>query len=331
MKYIIQIGVLYDKHYKMVFGYVGKDLETGEIHYYAKYDNLGHYSPNCLSEFNINRMDYSEQLSRNLRYCDYIKANEMISELPKEILPLTSKMINKHLIYNKENGYPIEFLTNNSSNLSVEYTSDLSLFGGAEFSGRYVPVQNTIDIPITANEWNNYSDQQKKAVGDMLLHETGHLKVSTHRLDMSNKQLNIRTGFYSSTINVVPIVLANEDIFLKPNENNILDNAYGRILEEIMNDFDCIQINPNFNPIYPNVGHVLNELCDGRLQVARYYDDGIEELYERLFKLIESRDMVDELLESIKYASKYDDPNCEENNRYMMKLLNQYHKIHSCK
>lgn len=331
MKYIIQIGALYDKHYKMVFGYVGKDLETGEIHYYAKYDNLGHYSSDCLSEFNINQMDYSEPLLRHLSYCDYIKDKEMVRELPKEILTLTFEMINKHLVYNKENGYPIEFLTNNSSNLSVEYTSALSLFSDAEFSGRYVPVQNTIDIPITASEWENYGDQEKKTAKDTLLHETGHLKVSTHRLDIPNKLLNIRTGFYNSTVNLEPVVLANGDIFLKPNRNNILDDDYGRILEEIMNDFDCIQINPNFNPVYPNVGHMLNELCDGRLQMARYYDDGIEELYDSLFKLIESRDMVDELLESIKYASEYDDSNCEENNSHMMKLLNLYHKIHSCK
>lgn len=328
MKHIIEIGLLYDKHIRMNFGSVGKDLETGEIHFYTKYDKSGHYIPNGLFEFNINQKGYCEDLSRNLSCCHYIKDKDNAGLLPKEILPLTYEMINKHLTYNKENGYPIEYLTKNSSDLSVEYTSSLALFDDSEFSGIYSSLLNTILIPITASEWNHYTDQEKKNAKDTLLHETGHLKVSTHKLDMENKQLIAKTGFLTSFTYVEPIVLPNGDIYLTSVDS--LDNDYERILEEVMNDYDCKKINPDFYPVYPNVGHILNELCDGRLQMARYYDDGIEELYESLFKLDNSRDMADELLGSIKSASEYVDSNNDDNKR-MMKLLNQYQKKHTYK
>ncbi len=332
MKYIIQIGTLYDNYNDMDFGYIGKDLKTGEIHYYAMYDNQGNYSSHCVTEFDINQENNWENLDWHLYHCNYKKDKKTTSnELPGEILSLIPEMINIHLIYNKENGYPIEFLTNNSTSLSIEYVNNFSLFGDLGFSGRYIPVQNVIEIPITNNEWDNYSDYEKKDAKDVLLHETGHLKVSSHKLDMINKQLNVRTGFFSQVIKVEPIVLDNGDIFFRSNKINALNDDNSRILEEVMNDFECMQINPDFNPVYPNVGYMLNELCDGRLQMARYYDDGIEELYESLSKIIKSRDMVDKLLESIECTSKSYDFNYEENNSHMMKLLKQYQIIKSCK
>ena len=94
-----------------------------------------------------------------------------------------------------------------------------------------------------------------------------------------------------------------------------------------MNDFDCKEINSNFVPTYPNVGYILNDLCDGRLQEARYYDDGIEELYDSLNSLIKSRYLVNELLLSIVETNRAFEDNYEENETRMMKLLKKYQQV----
>ena len=330
MKYIIQISTLIDNYCDMEFGYIGRDIKTGELHYYAMLDKEGNYSSYCLTEFNINAINQEnnrEWLICHLNHSNYKGSKEKDSELPEDILSLIPEMINKHLTYNKENGFPTEFITNNLANLSIEYANNVSLFGDIIFECAYNGVINAIKIPISKYQWSNYNDLEKKYAEDMLLHEAGHFKVSNHKLDIKNKQLNIKVGFFNLIVNVEPIILANGDVFLKKDDENSLDNSNGRILEEVMNDFDCRQVNPDFNLIYPKVGHILNQLCDGRLQTARYYDDGIEELYESLSKIIKSRSMVDELLESIERVSQSDDFDYEENNNHMMEILNQYQKI----
>ncbi len=320
MKYIIQVGILNDNYCDRKFGYVGRDLETRKLHYYVMFDKQGNYSPHCLKEINIhdiNQESNSVRLMCCLSHSNYKSYEEESSKLPEDILSLIPEMINKHLAYNEENGFPTEFITNNLANLSIEYGNNVSLLDGSTiFDGAYSAVENAIKIPISKHQWSNYNDFKKKYAEDMLLHEVGHFKVSNHKLDIKNKQLNIRVGFFNLIVNVEPIILANGDVFLKKDDENNLDNSKGRILEDVMNDFDCQQVNPDFNLIYPKVGYILNELCDGRLQLARYYDDGIEELYESLSKIIKSRCMVDELLNSI-----------EENNNHMMEILNQYQKV----
>ena len=122
--------------------------------------------------------------------------------------------------------------------------------------------------------------------------------------------------------------MSNGDIFLKfERTSDLYKKDEDRILEEVMNDFDCKEINSNFVPTYPDVGYALNSLCDGRLQEARYYDDGIEELYEGLTKLIKSRDLVNELLLSIVETNRAFEDNYEEKEAHMIKLLKKYQQV----
>ena len=335
MKYIIQVGILNDNYCDMDFGYVGRDLETRKLHYYVMFDKQGNYSPHCLKEINIhdiNQESNSVRLMCYLSHSNYKSYEEKSSKLPEDILSLIPEMINKHLAHNEGNGLPTEFITNNLANLSIEYGNNVSLLDGSTiFDGAYSAVENAIKIPISKHQWNNYDDHKKKDVEDTLFHEVGHFKASVCKLDIENKQLNIRVGFFNLIVNVEPIILANGDVFLKINEENRLDDSKGRILEEVINEFDCRQIKPGFNQSYPKVGHILNQLCDGRLLKARYYDDGIEELYESLSKIIQGRSMVNRLLESIICATETTEFDYEEENKHMMELLDQYQKIKSSK
>ena len=334
MKYIIQVGILNDNYCDMEFGYVGRDLETRKLHYYVMFDKQGNYSPHCLKEINIhdiNQESNSVRLMCCLSHSNYKSYEEKSSKLPEDILSLIPEMINKHFAHNEENGLPTEFITNNLATLSVEYTDNISVFGDSEFAGKYDALSNIIGIPISKHEWNNYDDHKKKDVEDTLFHEVGHFKASVCKLDIENKQLNVRIGFYNSIVDVDPIVLANGDVFLKINEENRLNDSKGGILEEVINEFDCRQIKPGCNQSYPKVGHILNQLCDGRLLKARYYDDGIEELYESLSKIIQGRSKVDRLLESIICATETNEFDYEEENKHMMELLDQYQKVKSSK
>ena len=118
-----------------------------------------------------------------------------------------------------------------------------------------------------------------------------------------------------------------DDLYLNTLTYDLYKKDEDRILEEVMNDFDCKEINPNFVPTYPNVGYILNDLCDGRLQKARYYDDGIEELYDSLNKLIKGRDLVNELLLSIVETNRSFEDNYDENEAHIMKLLKKYQQV----
>lgn len=326
MRYIIEIGTLYDNYQEMNFGYVGMDLDTGERHHYSKYDSDGNWNSEVITEFDINKQNDWGPLHWHLYHCSY--KVEYREKLPEEVISLSYQMIDKHLIYNKQNGYPIDTLEKNLDNLSFKYVSNISLFGDLGFSGRYIPVKNTIEMPITNIEWQRYGENEIKETEDILLHETGHLKVSNYSLDIKNKELKVRTGFYTSIVKVEPVMLGNGDIFLKfERTSDLYKRDEDRILEEVMNDFDCKEINSNFVSTYPNVGYILNDLCDGRLQRARYYEDGIEELYNSLNSLIKSRDLVNELLLSIVETNRSFEDNYKENEAHMMKLLKKYQHV----
>ena len=57
-------------------------------------------------------MDHKEKLNRflrsNLYHCYYNKDGS--EKIPEEVKSLAYQMIDKHLIYNKQNGYPINYL-----------------------------------------------------------------------------------------------------------------------------------------------------------------------------------------------------------------------------
>lgn len=326
MNYIIQIDNLYDYYNNMNFGYIGKDLNTGKIHYYSKYDRNGNYSFKNIIEFDIkNTKKSNSYLARHLQNCHYIKNKESTNKIPLDINNLSNKVIQKHLMYNKKEKYPLDTLIKNSKNLTYKYVPGFYLLSPEEYLGSYIPIENIIEIPLNKEKYEKFKIEEKNQLEDVLLHEIGHLKVSTHLLDLKNKLLKVRTGFYTSHVIIEPILLNNQDIFLKFVESkDLYSSGIDRILEEVMNDYECKKIKNNFNITYPNVGNELNNLCDGRLQKARYYEDGIEELYDSLTRIINSRELVTELLNIINEVSNSSSFQFEKNNNQMIKILTKY-------
>lgn len=298
MSKIIQIDNLYDKYHKIDFGYVGIDLETKEIKYYSPYNSKQEYCVNSLYEFDPSNLDGKSSVSWHMYHCTY-KRPSLSDELPEELVRLTKNFINHHKEYNLNNNYPIQNIDENVINLSLQHRSNFSLFGGAEFSAIYIPVENIIGLATDKTKWDSLSDDKRDGFKNSLIHEIGHMKVSNCKLDETTNILSVRTGFYWSEIELKPIMLENGDIFYRiikvPEE---WKNCNQKALEEIINDFDCSLAFSSFNGKYPKLGKRLNDLCNQKLTYARY-GAGIEELYAGLQKIIDSRDLVDELLEYI--------------------------------
>lgn len=227
------------------------------------------------------------------------KRPSISDKLPDELVELTEYFINQHKTYNINNNYSIQNIDENVINLSLQYKSNFSLFGGTRFSAIYIPVENIIGLATNKTEWHRLSDNERDSFKNSLIHEIGHMKVSNCELNETTNILSVKTGFYWSDIELNPIMLENGDIFYKltkvPNE---LKNCNQKALEEIINDFDCSLAFSSFNGNYPKLGKRLNDLCDQKLTYARY-GIGIEALYTGLKKIIDSRDLVDELLEYI--------------------------------
>lgn len=318
MSKIIQIDELYDNYHEMSFGYIGIVLETKEIKYYSYYNLNQEYSCENLYEFDPNNLEIGSKISWHMYHCNH--KSSLVEKMPSELEPLVKKIINQHKQYNINNNYPIENIDKNSTNLSIQYQSNFSLFGDLGFSATYIPVKNIIGLAIDKSEWKNLSNDEKGNI----IHEVGHMKASSYRIDEVNNILIVKTGFYLSKIELEPINLENGDIFYRIiSVPKRWENYNERALEEIINDLDCSLAFSSFNGNYPKFGKRLNDLCDKKITYARY-NIGIEEIYMDLQEIIDSRDLVDELLEYVGDSIYGHDPELSENKA--LQLIKQYEK-----
>lgn len=318
MSKIIQIDYLYDNYHEMNFGYIGIDLDTKEIKYYSYYNLKQEYNEKTVYEFDPNNLEVGSKISRHMYHCNH--KSSLAETLPSELKQLVKKIINQHKQYNINNNYPIEYIDKNLINLSIEYRSNFSLFGDLGFSATYVPVENTIGLAIDKSKWENLSNDEKCNI----IHEVGHMKASSYRLDEVNNILIVKTGFYLSKVELEPINLENGDIFYRIiSVPKRLENCNERALEEMINDLDCSLAFSSFNGNYPKLGKKLNDLCDQKLTYARY-DIGIEEIYTCLQKIIDSKDLADELLEYVGDSIYGYDPEISENKA--SQLIKRYYE-----
>ena len=312
MSYIVEIKKLKNKYNHSINGYIGIDIKSGKLHYYSMYDKNGFFLNNGLTEF-----DESKTLDERNRLCSNIDENtNIIENEPNEIDILIKEVIKKHLIRNMNMSFETHALNKNTKNLSIEYTTKNSIIGNIHYTGIYTPVENSIKLPQNL-------DNDKSEIIDTLLHETGHMKTS--KVFYKNKQINIKTGFYNKAIKTTRIKLYNGDIFLKldkvyDNKQNIKD----RIIEEIMNEYDIKQIKSDYKNRYPNIGHILNYLCDYRLEYERYKENGIDMIYDSLLKIIDDEKLIDELFENILELEEYYRWNLTPKNNDTVKILKKY-------
>lgn len=298
MEHIIQINQLMTESEKIVFGYVGRSLETGKIKYYylEKGDN-----PNCLHEFDINHI-CNDYLSSCLADCHFERP-QFSHLLPQELEQALPSIINKHRAYNQENGYPTTSIDKNKIGLSVQPLIISGFCRTRPSAALYNSLDNIITIRTTKKEWEILSEEEKEKKKNHLIHEVGHLKVT--KLFLTGNILNLQTGFDTTLYDTSSIELENGDIFYrieKKKEKDIIQTNIEYILEEIMNDYDCYQAFPSFHRNYPRFGEQLNNLCDKELLKARNTNE-IDEYFDRMYSIIPSKDLAIELLETIHAAT----------------------------
>lgn len=323
----MQINNLYDNYHEFDFGYIGKDLETGEIKYFTIYGKDGkYYGRNYIREFDPNNVD-SDFLSMNLYHCCNYRRVDFSEDLPIELKSISDKLAYEHFKYNVKNNLPTDILLKNKKNLSIDYENDMTLFGGNNFSGEYIPVENKINMTVTKDDWKNITQEEKRFFISVLQHEFGHMKASTYKFDENKNLVNVQTGFYRQNIDVIPIKTCEGNIFLKFG-NNHREKRYDmaleklKILEETFNDLDCIKMNPEYIGVYPKFALKLYLLSDGKLAMARY-TNGVDEYYSSMMGIIDDYYKADKLLCAMA-STVYGYYNKKESQKEVDSLFSEY-------
>lgn len=292
MSIIIEQEILRDYYSDVEFGYVGKNIETGETIYYIHmtpeglkrgYEYLRRFNPFVR---NIPPIEYyTMHCKYNTRY------------VPKDFTietKLARKFIQEHIVYNKKMGYPTQMAEQNMQTLSLGQDPNVTLFGFVGYSGRYNPILNQLLITKMNKDISDLSSDEREKLEDTILHETGHLKAANIKIDFENNEIEIQQGFIRRKIKIQQVVTQEGDIFIKIGRIKENDKRE-QTLEEIFNELDCIEINPKYRCSYPQYGRMLDKITSGKLRKARY-TIGLEEYY-RIMYSIGSISKAKELLE----------------------------------
>lgn len=316
MKRFIHVQTLSNESCDLDFGYVAIDADTGSISYFSHFDKYGIYDPERLYPFDPNDVD--GDLAWHMA-CSSYPTIQISEELHPEIVDFIKAAIITHRDYNIENGYRTDLLDFNAKHLKVICTPSYCLFGREEAS-IYIPVENRMNLYCDRYEYEEASRKEKMEEKSNVIHEIGHMKVSSYRIDKN--KLFIKTGFFPSEAILEPILLENEDIFYKIKEAPKRGaNLEKKALEEIINDTDCSTIYKSFLRTYPNIGDSLNALCDGVLPRLRECDDAFLAYFDYLKDIVGSVDIVDEINGLIKDALF--GQNRKKHERKALKLIRQ--------
>lgn len=297
MRRFIHVQILSNESCDLDFGYVAIDADTGEICYFANFDKYGIYDPSRLYSFDPSNIE--GDLAWHMA-CSGYPTTQISEEIHPEIVDFIKKAIIAHRDYNIKKGYRTDLLDFNEKYLKVIYTPSYCLFGREEAS-IYVPVENRMNLYCDRLGYEGSSKREKMEEKSNVIHEIGHMKVSSYRIDKN--KLFIKTGFFPSEAILEPIILENGDIFYKIKEAPIEGaNLEKKALEEIINDTDCASIYKPFLRTYPNIGDSLNALCDGVLPKLRESDDAFLAYSDYLKEIVGSTDIVDEINGLIKDA-----------------------------
>ena len=209
MRRFIHVQTLFDEACDLDFGYVAVDCDTGNICYFSHFDKSGTYNTSEIYPFDPNNVD--GDLAWHMARSGY-QVDQISSEIHPEIVEYLSKSITAHRDYNIKNSYRIDILDFNAKHLHVVYTPSY-LAVNREAASMYSPVENRLDLYSNKLEYEDASKRKKMQEKSNILHEIGHMKVSTY--EIKDNKLFIRTGFFSSEATLEPIVLRSGDIFYK--------------------------------------------------------------------------------------------------------------------
>ena len=316
MKKYIHIHNLTDKGCDLEFGRVAIDADTGEVCYFSHFDEKGIFDSENIYPFNPKNID--GDLAWHMERSGY-PTEKISDELHPELIDFIKKSIVMHREYNEKNGYRTDLLDFYEKNLRVWYVPSFSLCGREE-AAFFFPFENRINLYCDRWEYKEASKKRKNIEKSNVVHEIGHMKVSSYKLE--DNILTIKTGFAPSTAILEPVILENGDIFYKvkkaPDENANLEM---KALEELINDTDCSKIYKTFIRTYPNIGDSLNILCDEKLPKLREEDDAFWAYCDYLKGIVKSSDLVDEINGLIMDAMF--GRNRQEDERKALKLIRQ--------
>ena len=177
---ILEIKKLHDFYRDIDFGYIGVDIDTGDVYYFSNFDKYGLFRKDKLYEVNYN---YKSSLKDNL---------------PKQLNILLETNIHKHKNYNIYNHYPTNLLDHNVESLKLKFGFGEIIDNNINYDGVYIPLKNTIELSVSDCLWITYSDYQKKefshyllkelGLKDSLIYEEDIIKAYKYRLDHFKKE-----------------------------------------------------------------------------------------------------------------------------------------------
>lgn len=307
MSQIFKLDSLIDTYSGYFFGYSGFDLETHEIRYFSFYKNGIKQSQ--LFEFSLD--DLGIIFNRSVSF-NKLQRESFSADLPLVLRLLKEKLIAKIKTFNIATHLPTALLEENKKFLSLRYDSYFANYYSVYKkeilnNGCYYAQTNQIDLYCNQIIWQDLTLKEKYCVSCALLHELCHMEAAT--CFIKQNILFIRSGFSSYKIPLKLIQEVDGDFLYEYNTPN--PNNRESILEEIINEFKCSLITPNYIKSYPDYGNVLNELCDNTLLKARY-TNGIETYYERMTSILPNQFLAEELLDSI------DDENLDNANKLIL-------------
>lgn len=298
MRKLIHIHNLTDKGCDLEFGRVAVDVDTGEICYFSHFDEKGIFDSKNIYPFDPRNINGN--LALHMARSGY-PTEKFSEELHPELRDFVQKAIDMHREYNEKNGYRTDLLDFNAKNLRVWYVPSYYLYEKEE-NAFFFPVENRMNLYCDRYEYEGASKREKIAEKSDIIHEVGHMKVCTFKLE--DNTLYIRTGFAPSVAILDPVILKNGDVFYKVKKApNRKANLEEKALEEIINDTDCASIYKAFNKTYPNIGDSLNNLCDKKLPKLREEDDAFLAYCDYLKDIVKSTDTVDEINGLIREAT----------------------------
>jgi len=316
MRIFYQTGELFDEG--KFLGYKGTDLKTGETELFSHYNSQNEFNENILYY-------YSQENSENSQgdFEHYKKTKKDI--IMEKILEYSSSSIIKniqcHYDYNERCDLPTNYLSFNSQNLNIKIENK-----DEDSYGYYMPIGNILSLKLGEISKLFFNKHIKKEIDDTCCHEVGHIKASKITIDQNSNILIARVGFYYIAYKLEPLKINNGDLFfkvLRPIQRN--DLYLGEILEEIINETECLELDPNYKRNFPDYGKIINEICDNRLNMARY-NGGIDIYYECMTNLIPDENRAKEVLELIDEGIK-DDSVFYKKRRDALKLIKEYKDV----
>jgi len=310
MKCFYQANTLYEDG--KIIGYNGIDVETGELKSFSHYDSNNYYCEDMLFDYTLVPDLASFAAGNN-------KKQIVMDKIIEYSIQTISKYVDWHQRYNMEHNLPVDFLKVNAEHLNLHF-DDIE-----DSYGFYMPIGNKITILFENMKKLKFNNATRKDIRTTSCHEVGHMKAASVSVDLKNRILNARVGFYTISYRLEPIKIHNGDIFFKV----LAPISYkgcilGETLEEIINEEECFEIDKNYSTCVYNYGKLINELCNRKLNLARY-NDGIDVYYECMTDLIPSESKAKELLYKIDVARK-SDSFFQKENREVLKLVREYNK-----